>query len=182
MRFKALLQTELCQHRMPKQFANAELSAVVFGCGMEPMEGIFSADAHQMHNYFVFDGNVEHFYYLTNDHRGEIILQLLWNHELKSALDEILSEDLLANKLNWLIENDAMDIAGNPVLFAYTCDMPRIRRFDTALMLHGLTGTIFCFDFQSDTLRRICGPCITIQSIDFDAFERSLCHNTEEPR
>ena len=179
LRLKALLQIEVCQHRLPQQFAGAELSAIVFGDGMAPMEAFMDVGENRMHNYFILDGSIEHFYYLTNDHRGEAILQLLYNRGLKASLDQILSEDLSANKPNWLAENDAIDDTGNPVLFAYTCDMPRIRRFDTALMLHDLSGTIFCFDFQSDALRRICSPRIAIQSIDFDAFERSICHTEE---
>ena len=45
----------------------------------------------------------------------------------------------------------------SPVLFAYTCDMPRIKRFDAALKLHGKTGTLLCFDFQEDVMRQVCG-------------------------
>ena len=62
----------------------------------------------------------------------------------------------------------------SPVLFAYTCDMPRIKRFNTALELHGKTGTLFCFDFQEKAMRQICGPGVDIQCIDFDVYERSV--------
>ena len=75
---------------------------------------------------------------------------------------------------------DAIDENGAPVLFAYTCDMPRIQRFDTALELQGRVGTLICFDFQEPVLRRICGPRVTIQSIDFEIFERSVLHPEEE--
>lgn len=176
LRFKALLQIEVCQHRLSQQFAGAELNAIVFGDGMAPVETLMGVGEGRAHNYFILDGSVEHFYYLTNDYKGEAVLQLLYNNALKTSLDKILLEDLSTNRPNWIVENDAIDDAGNPVLFAYTCDMPRIQRFDTALALHGLTGNLFCFDFQSDTLRRVCGPHITIRSIDFDAFKRSVCH------
>ena len=33
------------------------------------------------------------------------------------------------------LENDAVDKDGNPVLLSYFCDLPRIKRFDTALQL-----------------------------------------------
>ena len=58
--------------------------------------------------------------------------------------------------------------------------MPRIQRFDTALELQGRVGTLICFDFQEPVLRRICGPRVTIQSIDFEIFERSVLHPEEE--
>ena len=116
------------------------------------------------------------FHYLTLDHRGEVLLRLLCDPERKAALDGILSEDLAEGRSNWLIEHDAIDGNGCPVLFGYTCDMPRIRRFDDALGLHGQTGTVYCFDFQEPALRRVCGPRVALQSIDFEAFEGSVFH------
>ncbi len=62
----------------------------------------------------------------------------------------------------------------SPVLFAYTCDMPRIKRFDTALELHEITGALFCFDFQADTLRQICGQRTYIQGLDFEKVKALL--------
>lgn len=180
LRFKAVLITELCQRRLPDQFMEAEISCIVFGAGMEAMVPLMDAGEAAKHNYFVLDGNFKHFYFLTNDHRGEVILQLLCHLELKAALDAVLSENLYAAWPEGLIENDATDPDGTPVLFAYTCDMPRIQRFDTALELHGQTGTLICFDFQVDVLRLVCGRRVTIQSIDFDAFERSALYRPQE--
>ena len=176
MRLKALLQMELCQYRLPGQLMSAAISGIVFGDGMGQMEWLMDGGGGREHNYFVLDGGFEHFYYLTNDHRGEVILQLLCDAGLKASLDDILSEDLSASRPGWPVENDAMDKRGSPVLFGYACDMPHIRRFDTALELHGQTGTIICFDFQAKTISRLCGSRVTLQSIDFDAFERSVLH------
>ena len=127
-------------------------------------------------NYLVMNGSFEHFYYLTNDHYGEVVLQHLFDPELKAVLDEILSENLSASRPGWPIENDGIDETESPVLFGYTCDMPRIQRFDTALELHKQNGTLICFDFQEEALRRFCGPRVTLQSIDFEAYERSVLH------
>lgn len=180
LRLKAVIKTELCQRRLPDQFMEAEISGIVFGANMEAMLPLMDAGEAVRHNYFVLDGNFEHFYFLTSDHGGEVILQLLCHPELKAALDDILLQDLNASRPGWLIENDAVDDHGVPVLFGFTCDMPRIRRFDTALELHGRTGTLICFDFQADVLRRICGRHVTIQSIDFEAFERSALYRPQE--
>ena len=172
MRLKAMLQTELCQRRLPGQYQNAVLNAVVFGQDMERMLPLMN-DGGGQRDYFVLDGNYQHFYYLTSDHHGELILQLLCDAEQQAVLDAILSQDLSPCRSDWVVENDAMD-GDSPVLFAYTCDMPRIKRFDTALELHGKTGTLFCFDFQEDVLKQICGPRVNIQCIDFEAYERSV--------
>ena len=180
LRLKAVLSTELCQRRLPDQYWEAEISGIVFGDDMEAMAPLMDAGEAVRHDYFVLDGNFEHFYFLTNDHRGEVILQLLCHPALKAALDDILSQDLNASRPGWLIENDAVDDHGAPVLFAFTCDMPRIRRFDTALELHGRRGTLICFDFQEKALRRICGQRVTIQSIDFGMFERSVLNRPKK--
>lgn len=172
MRLKAMLQTELCQRRLPGQYQNAVLNAVVFGQDMERMLPLIN-DGGGQRDYFVLDGNYQHFYYLTSDHHGELILQLLCDAEQQAVLDAILSQDLSPCRSDWVVENDAMD-GDSPVLFAYTCDMPRIKRFDTALELHGKTGTLFCFDFQEDVLKQICGSRVNIQCIDFEAYERSV--------
>lgn len=180
LRLKALLQTEVCQYRLPAQFQSAELCALVFGDGMEPLELFMGAGDSRAKNYFVLDGSYEHFYYLTNDRRGEFGLRLLCEPELRAALDEVLSEDLAERRPDWSVENDAFDGQGDPVLFAYLCDMPRIRRFDTALELHGSMGTLICFDFQENALQRVCGPRVRFQSIDFEALERSVAYPEKE--
>lgn len=125
------------------------------------------------HNYFVLDGQFEHFYYLTSDRHGELVLQLLCDIEQRAILDDILSQDLAPRRTDWIVDNDAMD-GDSPVLFAYTCDMPHIRRFATALELHGKTGTLFCFDFQEDVLRQICGPRTKIESLDSEKVKTLL--------
>ena len=181
MRFKALLQIELCQQRLPTKFRNAPQDAIVFGSSMKPMEWLMGIESKATRSFFVLDGNFEHFYYLTNDHHGEVLLQLLCEPELKSSLDEILMENLSESRAGWPIVNDGFDESEAPVLFGYTCDMPRIKHFDTALSLHNQTGTLICFDFQEETMRRICGPRVSLQCIDFNAVERSVLHIPEEP-
>ena len=182
MRLKALIQTELCRRRLSSQFQDALLQGVVFGLGMEPLIPLMSgAGGDSKRNYFVLDGNYDRFYYLTSDHRGEVILRLLCQPGQRRALDQILSENLYAREPGLLIEHDAIDEAEAPVLFGYLCDMPRIQRFASALDLQGRTGTLICFDFQEEALHRLCGPRVAIQSIDFEKYERSVLHFQTEP-
>ena len=178
MRFKALLQIELCQNRLPGQFGNAEQCAVLFGADMEQVPVLLDAD-NKCRDHFLQDGSYHHFHFLTNDHKGEVILQLLCDGEEAAALDAILSEGLDPARPGWVIPNDAMD-GNDPVLFSYTCDMPRIKRFDNALHIHDKQGTLYCFDFQEDALRELCGPNVSIRVIDFDAYEGSVFHSAQE--
>ena len=124
--------------------------------------------------YFILDGNYEHFYFLTNDRKGEKLLKLLCSKKLRKQLEDILLTDLYEGNTGSTLENDAFDGNGTPVLFGYFCDLPRIRRFDTALRLQNKNGILICFDFQQDALKRYCSKLITFQTIDFEKWERSF--------
>ena len=174
VRLKAMMQTDLCHRRLADRFMDSPPGAIVFGDGMDQLEILMGQGDKETRNYLIMNGTFCCFHYLTLDHRGEVLLRLLCDPERKAALEGILSEDLAEGRSNWLIEHDAIDENGCPVLFGYTCDMPRIRRFDDALGLHGQTGTVYCFDFQEPALRRVCGPRVALQSIDFEAFEDLL--------
>lgn len=170
LRTKALMQTILCRERLPEQYAPEDVKGLLLGNSMELAAGILSGEGGKQ--YLLLDGSYDHFYFLTNDHRGEKILRLLCGAELSDQLEAVLRTDLFDKDEGLPIENDAIDGNGNPVLFGYTCDLPRIKRFDTALRLQNKTGTLICFDFQADALRRCCGKQMQFQAIDFNKWER----------
>ena len=172
IRLKVLLEMDICHRRLPDQYSGITPDAIIFGSGMEQMLPLMEAKT-SGHKYYVLDGDFPHFYYLTGDHYGEVLLRLLFMPERKMQLDKILMQDLKPGRYS-LTENDGFDADGNPVLFGYTCDMPRIHRFHTALSLHEKSGTIICFDFQERVLRRICGERVSFVCIDFDQYERSV--------
>lgn len=177
MRLKALLEMELCQSRLPVQFMGAEQAAIVFAADMGQMAPLMGAREDRKHNYFALDGGFEHFHYLTNDHHGEVLLQLLCDPGERAILDSILLKGFDPPRQNWTAENDAMD-GENPVLFAYTCDMPRIYRFNAALERMDWPGTLFCFDFQKEAMWQICGERIKIESLDFEKVKALLFDET----
>ena len=173
LRLKALLEMELCQTRLPAQFKRTKQSAIVFASNMEQMAPMMGVGMDKRHGCFVLRGEFEPFCYLPSDHHGEVILQLLCNPGEKAVLDGILQKGFQPPRPGWVIENDAIDREA-AVLFGYTCDMPRIHRFSAALEKLDWPGTLFCFDFQEAAMRQVCGPCVDIQCIDFDAYERSV--------
>lgn len=172
LRVKALLQMELCQRRLHFQYQMNDVKAVLFGDSMELAYEVLVSGKEKKQNYFIFDGNYEHFYYLTNDYYGEVLLRLLCNPSMTAELDRVLGQGLGERIPNWHIENDAMDQNGEPVLYGYFFDLPRIARFNAALGLQGKSGTLVCFDFQCDVLRRYCNPAVRFQTIDFTKFNR----------
>lgn len=172
LRVKALTQMELCQRRLPGQFRMGSVHALLFGDSMELAQQILTGSNANKQHFFVLDGNYEHFFYLTNDYHGEVLLRLLCCPDKAAELDRILMQGLYGREAGWHIEIDAIDSDGEPVLFGYFFDLPRIVRFQTALELQKRGGTIICFDFQSETLRRFCGSQARVQTIDFTKFKR----------
>ena len=170
MRTKALMKSVLCRERLSTQYAPDAVRGLILGDSMELAYELLTNSGGK--NYFILDGSYESFYFLPNDRRGERLLRLLGDADMDIELRVVLSSDLEPQRPGWTVENDGIDRSGNPVLFAYLCDLPRIMRFDTALRLQGKTGTLLCFDFQADALRRYCGGQVQIQTIDFEKFER----------
>jgi len=175
MRTKALIKTLLWRERMPEQYSmDDEVEGLVFGADMEIALSLLSSTGGVKHNYFMLDGNYDNFHFLTSDHKGEVILKLLCDAEKIAQFNQILSQNLSGHDNGFIIENDAIDANGNPVLFAYSFDMPRIKRFNSALQMYGRSGTLICFDFQADVLRRYCCEHMQIQTIGFAKFEEKF--------
>lgn len=170
MRTKALLKTVLCRERMPHQYSPESISGIVLANSMQIAYELLSNNGGKQ--YFILDGNYDNFYFLTNDHKGEAILKLLCYSELSSALNNVLTYDLEEPQHGLTIENDAIDENGNPVLISYTCNLPRIIRFNSALQLYGKKGTIICFDYQAEILKQYCSNSVEFQIIDFDKCKR----------
>ena len=95
---------------------------------------------------------------------------------MQEQLNEILSENLLPPSPAMPIEHDALEQDGSPVLLSYLCDLPRLHRFRCALTLRNQAGSILCFDYQAEALRKIFGAQVNITSIDFAAYERMMLH------
>jgi hypothetical protein len=143
----------------------------MLGNSMEQAYQLLTSTGGVKRNYFVLDDNYNSFIYLTNDRNGEIVLELLCDKEKVNELHQLLSQNLYESDKGLFIENDAITENGEPVLFAYNCDMPRITRFNSALNLHDRKGKLICFDFQAEILRRYCCDNVTIQTIDIKKFE-----------
>lgn len=172
MRTKALMKTVLCRERLPQQYPPDSVQGLIFGNSMSLAYDILKEAGSKQ--YFILDGNYEHFYYLTNDRRGERLLSLLCSRTMTERLEDILYADLYESETVSDLESDAVDRNGNPVLLSFFCDLPRIKRFDTALQLQNKSGTLICFDFQREALERYCSKQITFQTIDFQKWERSF--------
>lgn len=69
-------------------------------------------------------------------------MSLLCSRALTEQLTDILYADLYECDFAGNLECDAADRDGEPVLLSFFCDLPRIKRFDTALQLQNKCGTL----------------------------------------
>lgn len=176
MRTKALLKTVLCRERLPQQYRPDALHGLLLGSDMEMAYQLLAEPEKGRRNYFILDGNYDRFHYIPNSHAGEVILKLLCDRRKTAELDEILSENLLPCQRGSVLENDGINQEGQPVLFAYGMDLPRILRFHHALELQDKTGVMICFDFQAEALRRFCGPRVSLETISLQKYEGRFSH------
>ena len=172
MRTKALMKTVLCRQRLAGQYAPDAVQGLLLGNGMEMAYELLAGQEAGQRNYFVLDGNYDSFHYIPNNHDGEVILKILCDAGRQEELRSVLSENLLPRKAGSHIENDGFDRQGSPVLFAHTLDLPRIARFHQALQLQEQSGTIICFDFQSEVLKRYCTAQVSFETISLQKYER----------
>lgn len=171
-RAQVLMELVLRRRRLSGQYGDSRVSGLLFGNGMEPFYRILTESDSRSRCFFLLDRNYEHFYYLTNDRRGEVLLRLLCDRSRRAELDCILMQGLREGDAGLTVENDAMDEEGSPVLFGYFLDIPRINRFCTALQIQSRKGTLVCFDFQREVLERFCGGRVEFSTISFEKFER----------
>ncbi len=177
MRTKALLTHTLCFDRLREQYSPDCVKALLFGNTMEMAYKVLTTPSNTP--YAIHEDSYEHFYFLTNDSKGERLLQLLCNPSLCKQLNDILMTDLEEQDSTSAIENDAITEDGIPVLFAHTFDLPRIKRFKRGLDIRGAQGMIICFDYQKEVLERYLGSCVRFQVISYVKWEHEFFSKIE---
>ncbi len=171
MRVKAQVSDIICRQRFPRQYSTGAVRGIIFANNIELAYDILANKGNKQ--YFILDGSYENFHFLTNDTKGETILKILCDTQLRENLNDILKEDLKPPIMGSLFEHDAMTRDGKPVLLAYDCDLRRISSFESMLSIQAKTGVLICFDFQSNIIGRFCGERVKIQTIDYEKMKRS---------
>ena len=92
MRTKALMQTILCRECPPEQYKPEAVKGLLLGDSMELAEAILTGDGGKQ--YFLLDGSCEHFYYITDDRKGEKLLKIMCSAELSEKLEALPLADL----------------------------------------------------------------------------------------
>ena len=104
MRVKALMWSVLCQQRLAGQYRAEDVHGLVLGESMELAYQMLTSTGGAKHDYFMLDGSYDHFYFLTNNHQGEVILALLCDPLKTAELNRILSQGLITGNAGRAIE------------------------------------------------------------------------------
>ncbi len=169
MRTKATVSNLLCHHSLTSPYFSKTIKGLLLANSMDLASEILTK---KTKHYFLLDGNYENFYFVTNDEKGELLLRFLCDPDLCNQLDELLASDLCPADHHYLVENDAMTEDGIPVLFAYTCNLYRIKKFNSGLLKHEINGIIYCFDYQADVLCTCCSELVEFQTLSYEKVKR----------
>lgn len=157
---------------------NRKISGLLLGNSMEILLTALSdsreKNGNKKREHFFLDNIFTDFIFLTNDRYGEILLKLLYDRQLRKALDDMVCHGLKPPDRQAGIENDAFTEDGKPVLNSYLINMPKLARFCSVLERQKQTGVIICFDFQEDVLSEYCGKKIEFDIIEFDKFKKGF--------
>ncbi len=174
IRLKTLMLTYLCLEHFPHRYhgdhsIDDKVKGLVFGSTMETAYEILQ---NKRKNHFILDDNYNSFHFLTGDRDGETVLKLLCAPDRMEALNTLLMHDLQPLTRFYNMIFDAFTENGDPVLFAYTCDLKSIKSFAWGLDYFQQHGVLYCFQFQAEVLKRYCGEWADVVIMDIDAVRR----------
>lgn len=123
----------------------------------------------------VDNGQFWNMHWIPDSVEGEAVLRLLCDRSKREEFHDALRGNFStppAAKQN--MELDAIGNRGEPVLFAYDLNAPRIRRFAALLQLRHGAGIVVCFDFQREIVERLSGGIAKVLVIDLETARKTF--------
>lgn len=177
IRLKAMMDYRFYAHE-EKLFPNSQTAGIMLGRNMETGFLLLTSDGGFRRSCFRLDGSFEQLYFLPETPEGEIQLQILCDPIRFRQLEEILLCDMRPRDFSLRIVHDGI-YENRPVLLAWSLDIERLKRFRDGLALLSRKGMVYCFDFQSEILRRFLGEHADIFEISLEKVKRRLFPSNE---
>ena len=117
------------------------------------------------------------FYFITNDNYGTVQLRLLCDNATMTSLKTGMFKKYRPHDIKHPVEHDVLTEDGNPVLFCFLLDIPRLIKFRMGLLLREKIGRVIAFDFQETMLREYLGEEVEIKTLSLDAFMKMFYPN-----
>lgn len=152
LRLYALLESKLCREN--SVYADGDLGGLMLGGSMDMAYELLTSTGGYKRNGFQLRDTFPRFYYCPNTAQGILQLRCTLCPGVMAELRTLLLSDLLPPLPDAVMEQDAVDAQGRPVLLALDFDMARIKRYHDACEMFGIQGHLFCFDFQAAALEK----------------------------
>lgn len=177
IRARAEIEYIIYYKRLSGVYGQESMYGLMFGDSLETMYTLWTRADKKMQKFLYWDSHYDHFYALTNDRRGELLLSILSDSHVWDTLNTALFNTY---SLKPLLEDsydsyDAITEQGDPVLFGCIPDLTEMDRFIYLTNQRETRGVIICFDDQKETLRHLFGNGFSIWTIEFkDAIQKLL--------
>lgn len=152
LRLYALLESKLCREN--SIYVDGDLGGLMLGDSMDMAYELLTSTGGDKHNRFQLRDTFPRFYYCPNTAQGINQLRCTLRPDVMADLHTLLLSDLLPPAPDAIMEQDALDAQGRPVLLALDFDMARIKRYHDACEMFQVQGHLFCFDFQAAVLEK----------------------------
>ena len=167
LRLLSLVESRFCRNPARSWYSDENVIGLMLGDSMDTALQLLNSRGGYKRSHYRPDAGFSHFWFCPNTPEGELQLRLLTSPAY-GQLCRLLVSDLQTGTPTVAMEHDALDTEGRPVLLALDFDLPRLRRFRSALELFGCTGLIFCFDFQAPVLHAYMGGLADVQPISLE--------------
>ena len=166
-RYKTEINSNLERLYRHKLYAGNPLKGILIGERMESLERYWLEKKKKGSGLSFLANAFPDFYYVTNDVHGEKQLKLLYDSDEKARVEKWVTEKFEPTNTNCPVIHDALTENGNPVLFCYLLNIPRLLRYFNGLARYDKNGTVITLNSQTDVLRRYLGNRVDYKTLNF---------------
>ena len=167
LRLLSLVESRFCRDPARSWYSDENEIGLMLGDSMGTALQLLNSHGGYKRSGYRPEAGFSRFWFCPNMPEGELQIRILTS-PVYGQLCRLLVSDLQTGTPTVAMEHDALDTEGRPVLLALDFDLPRLRRFRSALELFGCTGRIFSFDFQAPVLQAYMGGLADIQPVSLE--------------
>lgn len=167
LRLYALIESKLCREN--SVYEDDDLGGLMLGNSMDMAYELLTNSGRNKRNSFQLRDTFLRFYYCPSTTQGIQQLRCTLRPDVMADLRALLLSDLLPPAPDAIMEQDAVDAQGRPVLLALDFDMARIKRYHDACEMFQIQGHLCCYDFQAAVLEKyMAGTHAVIESVNLE--------------
>lgn len=138
--------------------------AVILGQTMNFLGEILESDGGIRGELFQVDDVYERYYYIPMHEEAKLQVCLLTDADKRRKWYQFLGNVVFRKKVREYDICEGYDEYGKPVYFCYELEMQHLLRIKKEIIWN-MSGTIVCFDYQAETLKRYFGELVTVQVV-----------------